>query len=73
MPGAKEDKSPGLAMRDGPWKLLMQPDGSRLELYNLRTDRAEAVNLAGRETKRAKRMADQLQAWYAALPAFRPA
>jgi arylsulfatase A-like enzyme len=57
-------------MRDGRWKLLMQPDGSRLELYDLRTDRAEAVNLAAREPKRAKRMADQLRAWYAALPVF---
>jgi arylsulfatase A-like enzyme len=70
LPGAKEDQSPGLAMRDGRWKLLMQPDGSRLELYDLRTDRAEAVNLAAREPKRAKRMADQLRAWYAALPVF---
>jgi arylsulfatase A-like enzyme len=35
------NKSPLLAIREGPWKLLMNPDGSRIELYDIPRDPSE--------------------------------
>ncbi|MFY0654000.1 MAG: sulfatase-like hydrolase/transferase [Cyclobacteriaceae bacterium] len=32
------NKSPGLALRSGKWKFLMNPDGSRVELYDFEAD-----------------------------------
>ena len=37
--------SPLLAARRGNWKLLLNPDGSAVELYDLATDPAETNNL----------------------------
>ena len=37
-------KPPQLAMREGRWKLFMNPDGNDLELYDLRQDPAELTN-----------------------------
>ena len=44
-PGLEKDQSPTLALRDGDWKLLVNPDGSDLQLYDLADDRAEANDL----------------------------
>jgi arylsulfatase A-like enzyme len=38
--------SPMLAVRDGQWKLLLNPDRSRVELYNIPTDPSERNNVA---------------------------
>ena len=38
--------SPHIAVREGVWKLLVNADGSRLELYNLKTDVNEKTNVA---------------------------
>ena len=40
------NKSPLLAVREGPWKLLMNPDGSRIELYDIPRDPSELNNKA---------------------------
>ena len=45
-PGKQEHISPHLAMRDGNWKLLCNPDGSDLKLFNLAADIGESNNLA---------------------------
>ena len=44
------NKSPGLALRSGKWKFLMNPDGSRKELYDFEADPQcmELDNLADR-------------------------
>ena len=60
--------SPHLAMRDGPWKLLMNPDGSRLELYDLQKQLMETDNLAAQFPDVAKRMKASLEDWRKTLP-----
>ncbi|HBY58469.1 MAG TPA: hypothetical protein DEH78_01520, partial [Solibacterales bacterium] len=67
-PGAEEDRSPSLAVRDGDWKLLMQPDGTGVELYNLRSSPDERVNVAASRQREARRLAESLTRWKDSLP-----
>lgn len=66
-PGGR-DRSPNLAMRQGNWKLLMNYDGSRVELYNLEADPKESQNLAAQEPRLTEKMKKQLLAWRKAMP-----
>lgn len=66
-PGGR-DRSPNVAMREGPWKLLLNADGSGPELYDLASDRAERHNLAAEKPELAKRLTDAALQWRAALP-----
>ncbi len=61
--------SPVLAIRDGDWKLMMNPDGSRIELYNLKQNPCEVDNLASENKKIVKRLSKQLLEWHNSLPA----
>jgi len=61
--------SPMLAMRDGDYKLLMNPDRSRMELYDIPNDPTQLTNLVEKHADMAERMAGQLLAWHATLPA----
>lgn len=63
-PGLKVDQSPHLAMRDGRWKILINEDGSRPELYDLETDRAESNNLLEADPERAAVLRDRLIGWF---------
>lgn len=58
--GRHLQKSPALALRDGDWKLLMNPDESRVELYNLEENPCEVDNLAREHPDRVRRMSRQL-------------
>ena len=60
--------SPMLAMRAGRWKLLMNPDRSRLELYDIPADSREMNNLAGFYPEVVEQMSRQLLAWQRTLP-----
>lgn len=60
--------SPVLAMRDGDWKLMINPDGSRAELYNLNTNWCEVDNLASENQEIVERMSKQLLEWHKSLP-----
>lgn len=62
------NRSPRLAMREGDWKLLMFPDGSRTELYDLPNDPCEANNLAEANPKIVKSMSKQLLDWFNSTP-----
>jgi N-acetylgalactosamine-6-sulfatase len=62
------NKSPILAIRDGEWKLLMNPDRSRVELYNIPKDPMEVDNLAGQYPGIVKRLSAKLLKWRASLP-----
>lgn len=62
------DKSPMLAIRSGRWKLLMNPDRSRIELYDIPSDPSEMDDLANRRPKIVRRLSRQLLAWHKTLP-----
>ncbi|MEO6914977.1 MAG: sulfatase-like hydrolase/transferase [Chitinophagaceae bacterium] len=62
------DRSPSLAVREGKWKLLMNPDRSGVELYDMEKDRNETTNLAAANAKVTGMLSDKLMKWRAALP-----
>jgi len=66
--GDQIHKSPVLAMRDGRWKYLINPDGSDAALYDVASDLAEMQNLIKDEPQIAARMRRELMAWFATLP-----
>ncbi len=61
------------ALRDGPWKLVVQHPGAKpgtfdnesIELFNLAKDESEKNNLAAEQPERAATMLRQLKTWYA--------
>ena len=62
------DKSPMLAIRSGDWKLLMNPDRSRVELYDIPNDPTEMNNLASQQPRIVARLSEQVLAWQKTLP-----
>jgi arylsulfatase A-like enzyme len=62
------DRSPNVAMRDGHWKLLVNVDGTHVELYDVVDDRGETKNLAREYPDRAKQMTSEALTWRAGLP-----
>lgn len=66
--GDTTNKSPMLAIRDGKWKLLMNPDRSRIELYDIRADPTELDNVADQHSEIVKRLSVQLLEWQGTLP-----
>jgi arylsulfatase A-like enzyme len=67
-PGPVYDRSPHLAVREGKWKLLVNADGSREELYDLETDGNETNNVTAANPELAKRMTEAALAWKKSLP-----
>ena len=67
-PGPAADRSPQLALRDGPWKFLLNSDGSGAELFNLASDVRESKNVAAENAELASGMRDKLLAWKRSLP-----
>jgi arylsulfatase A-like enzyme len=67
--GDTVNQSPMLAVREGNWKLLMNPDRSRVELYDIPRDPTELLNLAERQPEVVGRLAEKLLAWQKTLPA----
>ena len=67
-PGLESDRSPALAVRDGHWKLLMEPDGRRLELYDFSAGFGETDNVAERHAAVAARLKSALTAWWSSIP-----
>lgn len=60
--------SPILAVREGDWKLLLNPDRSRVELYDIRRDPMEVDNMADRHPEQVERLAKLALDWQATLP-----
>jgi N-acetylgalactosamine-6-sulfatase len=60
--------SPILSIREGNWKLLMNPDRSRLELYDVAQDHLELNNLAGKHPAVVKQLSGRVADWQATLP-----
>ena len=61
-------QSPMLAIREGDWKLLMNPDRSRVELYQMREDLTQLNNVADKNANVVKRLSEQVLAWQKELP-----
>jgi len=61
--------SPELAIREGQWKLLMNPDHSRVELYDLSNDLTELNNVAEHHADIVERLSKQVREWSSTLPA----
>ena len=62
------EQSPNLAVRDGDWKLLINDDGTRPELYNLSNTDQEYNNIAGKHPDITQRLSDKLLNWRKSLP-----
>jgi hypothetical protein len=62
------DKSPNLAVRSGEWKLLMNSNGTDIQLYNILKDKKESTNLAETEPKITTELKEKLLAWWKSLP-----
>lgn len=63
------NRSPILAVRSGPWKLLFNPDRSRVELYEIPADPGEQNNLAAQRPELVAMLAEKALAWQNTLPA----
>lgn len=61
-------KSPRLALRQDRWKLLLNPDRDRVELYDVPADPMELCNLADCREDILDRLAPTLLDWADALP-----
>jgi arylsulfatase A-like enzyme len=61
-------RSPMLAIREGDWKLLLNPDRSRVELYDIPRDPTQLNNLAEKHPDIVERLAKQVLDWQATLP-----
>ena len=59
---------PDVAIRQGDLKLLMNTDGSSVELYDLSEDPEESKNLSGERPETVKKLSDKLLTWRAAMP-----
>lgn len=62
------NKPPRLAVRDGDYKLLMNPDRSRIELYNIEEDPSELQNLADTKPDVTAKLSKELLEWNGTLP-----
>lgn len=62
------NRSPMIAMRDGDFKILINPDGSRLEVYNIVKDPSELYNLSITQPKLAGKLKQKALAWYKGIP-----
>jgi arylsulfatase A-like enzyme len=60
--------SPMLAIRDGDFKLLMNADKSRVELYDIPRDPTQLSNLAEKHPDVVARLSEKLLAWNKTLP-----
>ena len=71
-PGPADDPWPDLAIREGDWKLLINADGSKPQLYDLLHDEKESTNLASKEPQTVQRLKDKVVSWRRALPLDEP-
>ena len=63
-PPQPHHQSPHLAIRRGDYKLLVNSDRTRLELYDIRKDPNETTNMADRYPKLCKELSDKVIDWY---------
>jgi arylsulfatase A-like enzyme len=59
----RNNSLPDLGIRSGPWKLLINRDGSRPELFHIPTDPTESINLAADHDQLVTDLARRLIEW----------
>ncbi|MDF3077151.1 MAG: sulfatase-like hydrolase/transferase [Sphingobacteriaceae bacterium] len=62
------DKSPNLAVRSGNWKLLMNNDGTKVQLFNIATDKNETKDVAAANPQVVATLKPKLMAWWKEMP-----
>ncbi|WP_163326056.1 sulfatase-like hydrolase/transferase [Draconibacterium mangrovi] len=67
-PGYEGTRAPDLAVRKGDYKLLMNFDGSNVQLYNLEKDMGETQNLKDKEPGKAAELKKELEEWFNSYP-----
>jgi arylsulfatase A-like enzyme len=67
-PGPANDPFPDLAVREGDWKLLVNEDGSGVQLYDLSKDIGEKTNLAAQKPEVIERLKKMVLDWRKSLP-----
>ena len=67
-PKDPKHRSPNLAMLEGDFKLLVNADGSGVELYDILADEKETRNVAVDRPEVAKRMTEAVLAWRKSMP-----
>lgn len=60
--------SPMIAVREGDYKLLINPDGSRPELFHIVNDPSELMNLYREEPEIVKSLTEKALTWFGGLP-----
>jgi len=64
----ENDRSPSIAMLQDNWKLLMNKDRSRIELYDIAKDPHETTNIAGDNKELVDTLGKALMDWWNGLP-----
>jgi len=64
--------APGGAVRDGDWKLIEWHEDDSVELFNLKNDVSEQINLAPTMPKKAGELRKKLHAWRRGVGALMP-
>lgn len=63
-PPKKHHQSSHLAIRRGDMKVLVNSDGTGLELYDIRKDRNETTNIASKHPRLASELSEKVIDWY---------
>ncbi|MBC8218624.1 MAG: sulfatase-like hydrolase/transferase [Planctomycetes bacterium] len=66
--GDMAHRCPILAIREAKWKLLMNPDRSRIELYDIPKDPTELDNVAEKQPEVVKQLSQKVLKWQKTLP-----
>ncbi len=62
------DRSPNIGVREGKWKLIMNYDGTDMQLYNMEADKNEITNVIDQQPEVAKKLKEKLLLWRSNLP-----
>ncbi|MDC0284715.1 sulfatase-like hydrolase/transferase, partial [Mariniblastus sp.] len=65
---SKDYTWPTLGIRDGRWKLLVNKELDKAELYDLELDWSEQTDVAGKHPEIVEKLSHQLNAWKKSLP-----
>lgn len=63
-PAQVYQRSPHLAIRRGDWKVLVNGDGSNIELFNIKEDPNETTNIADKHPDMVAEMSKKVINWY---------